>query len=66
MANARRGKISKKMREKLDLLCGHNDCKYAATLSGGMCDYLGMVGELRGCPPTKDCDKYESVKGRGK
>ncbi len=66
MANVNKGKISSRVRDRLIMLCGHGDCKYASTLAHGMCDYLGMTGQLRGCPPTRDCDKYVSVKGRGK
>ena len=57
MANVNKGKISSRVRDRLIMLCGHGDCKYASTLAHGMCDYLGMTGQLRGCPPTRDCDK---------
>lgn len=42
--------------------CKKNDCIYKATAGGiKICDYLGITGELRGCP-VQGCTKY--VKGK--
>ncbi len=51
--NPRRGKISKKRRNQLNMRCGHGDCKYASTMAGGMCDYLDMTGRLRAARQRK-------------
>ena len=38
--------------------CKKNDCIYKATAGGiKICDYLGITGELRGCP-VQGCTKY--------
>ena len=55
------GKLSDKSRDRLNLLCGRNDCKYAIMLEGGLCNYVEMTGQLKRCDPTPDCEKYEKV-----
>lgn len=41
----------------------HRTCKYAGSksINSGMCDYIGITGQTRGCP-AEECDKYERRK----
>lgn len=61
MGSKKAGKISDKNRARLNLLCGHGDCKYAIMLENGICNYAEMTGKLRKCDPTPDCEKYEKT-----
>ena len=56
----KRPKLKDKNRKVMRMMCGHNDCIYASTMCGGMCDYLDIEGHSRGCKPTKDCKRYKS------
>lgn len=40
-------------------------CAYSCSLSlvGTFCDYIGIEGQSRGCPPEK-CDKFKPKEGR--
>lgn len=38
-------------------------CRYYARLQNDhICDYIGITGEMRGCPVGEGCDKYEPKK----
>lgn len=60
-SKANRGNLRKEARDILNMMCGHNDCKYACTLLNGMCDFYGMTGKLRKCKPDENCKEYVSV-----
>lgn len=49
----------------LKLLCGHEDCIYAANLGDkkAYCNYLEIVGHKRNCKPNAECSCYKVAKG---
>ena len=44
-------------------LCKKNDCRFKGAIIDGKktCDYILIIGKMRGCPADQ-CDKYEKGK----